>query len=164
MITKYDNCSSCMLLKLTCTLSKVLDEGAHPSTQQFMTSQSTVDVRKQLTSRLGGSTPTLLQFIDITRSNQQLLMTLRNHMSCWYYENNMAVLKAICRWLQRNKMDFMAAYSSWYNTGINVWLIMGFCEKVTILSVTEDDIYFCTHTLAVISYKQAHYSWYRLSK
>jgi hypothetical protein len=68
-----------------------------------------------------------------------------------------AVLKAICRWLQRNKMDLMAAYSNWYNTGINVWLIMG------ILSVTED-IYFCTHTLAVISYKQAHSSWYRLSK
>jgi len=39
-----------------------------------------------------------------------------------------------------------------------------FCEKVRILSVTEDDIYFCTRTLAAISYKQAHYSWYRLSK
>jgi len=118
-----------MLLKLTCTLSKVLDEGAHPSTQQCMTSQSTVDVKKQLRSRVGGSTPMSLQFIDLTCSNQQLLRTLKDHTSCWYYENDVAVLEAICRWLQRNKTNFMAAYSSWYNTGINVWLIMGILWK-----------------------------------
>jgi len=101
-----------MLLKLTCTLSKVLDEGAHPSTQQCTTSQSTVDFRKQLRSRLGGSTPTPLQFINITHSNQQLLRTLKDQTSIWYYENDVAVLKAICRWLQRNKMDLMAACSN----------------------------------------------------
>jgi hypothetical protein len=101
-----------MLLKLKCTLSEVLDEGAHPSTQQCMTSQSTVDVKKQLRSRVGSSTPTPLQFIDITCSNQQLLRTLKDHTSCWYYENDVAVLEAICRWLQRNKANFMAAYSS----------------------------------------------------
>jgi len=101
-----------MLLKLTCTLSKVLDEGAHPSTQQCMASQSTVDVRKQLRSRAGDSTPTPLQFTDITCSNQQLLRILKDHTRSWYYENDTAVLKAICRWLQRNKTDFMAAYSN----------------------------------------------------
>jgi hypothetical protein len=89
-----------MLLKLTRTLSKVFDEEVHPSTQQCTTSQSTVDVRKQLRSRLGGSTPTPLQFIDVTHSNQQLLRTLKDHTSCWYLENDVAVLKAICQWLQ----------------------------------------------------------------
>lgn len=55
--------------------------------------------------------------------------TLKDHTSSWYYENDVAVLKAICRWLQRNKTDFMAAYSNWYNTGINVWLTMGILWK-----------------------------------
>jgi hypothetical protein len=43
-------------------------------------------------------------------SNYQLFKTLKFHMMGWYYENDMAVLEATCRWLQNDKMDFMTAY------------------------------------------------------